>query len=188
MSTYSLIPSLPHPQLSLLAVWNCIWQKLRVWETGNETSVILTLNKVPRLFFSYPFLIAPVIIVGKSFRRYQGTFLFHPYLFLYLPFPCSQRHITYSMFLTLPTVSGQMVCHEVSPGHAYLNWEESYSVLHWWNRPSTTTNNNWRCVQNYDVIFGFPHYILWNPSIADTIGNQHFSKVSLTQGLPVYFW
>ena len=30
--------------------------------------------------------------------------------------------------------------------------------------------------------------IQWNPSIADTIGNQHFvpySEVSLTQGLPV---
>ena len=33
-------------------------------------------------------------------------------------------------------------------------------------------------------------YIQWNPSKADTIGNQQFvpgSKVSLTQGLPVYF-
>ena len=31
----------------------------------------------------------------------------------------------------------------------------------------------------------------WNLSITDTIGKQHFvpySKVSLTQGLPVYFW
>ena len=30
-----------------------------------------------------------------------------------------------------------------------------------------------------------------NPSIADTIGNQHFvlySEMSLIQGLPVYFW
>ena len=33
--------------------------------------------------------------------------------------------------------------------------------------------------------------IQWNPSITDTIGTQHFvsySEVSLTQGLPVYFW
>ena len=34
-------------------------------------------------------------------------------------------------------------------------------------------------------------HILWNLSIMDTIGDQHFvhySKVSLTQVLPVYFW
>ena len=33
-------------------------------------------------------------------------------------------------------------------------------------------------------------YIQWNPSITDTFGDQHFvrySKVSSTQGLPVYF-
>ena len=33
--------------------------------------------------------------------------------------------------------------------------------------------------------------IQWNPSITDTIGNQHFvsySEVSLTQRLLVYFW
>ena len=30
----------------------------------------------------------------------------------------------------------------------------------------------------------------WNPSIMDTVGEQHFvcySEVSLTQGLPIYF-
>ena len=35
------------------------------------------------------------------------------------------------------------------------------------------------------------YWLQWNPSITDTIGNQHFvpySKVSLTHGLPVYFW
>ena len=34
-------------------------------------------------------------------------------------------------------------------------------------------------------------YIQWNPSITDTIGDQHFvpySEVSLTQALSVYFW
>ena len=33
-------------------------------------------------------------------------------------------------------------------------------------------------------------YIQWNPSITDTVGDQnfvHYSEVSLTQGLPVYF-
>ena len=33
-------------------------------------------------------------------------------------------------------------------------------------------------------------HVQWNPSITDTIGNQHYvhySGVSLTQGLPVYF-
>ena len=44
---------------------------------------------------------------------------------------------------------------------------------------------------NATIEYFFSYYIHWNPSMMDTLGTQNFvryNEVSLSQGLPVYFW
>ena len=171
----------------------CLWAAVQyIFLVQFNNSDQFQIHRVTRSYSSPPFLCALVSVqecMMMSFFIAEGEDVsmhscFECTMFQVFPTMCKQ----YLQFCITTSVGQILVCltFKVVHHHNWIKWQ-GIKI-----RPAVTNFIARESSRNVITLCStaWVGNVQWNPSITDTIGTQHFihySKVSLTQGLLVYF-